>query len=205
MKSRSELRKSSEHLLYEVWMLRLAAREVVDHPSGSINGNPWPDDGSFPKPVAFTSHVEHTYDSGVPYTQPSREEESALFGNALLESFAIHLRALLDFFYPNPNARKKKDDVRAAHFFQKPENWIAVRPELPDDEVKSIKTRVSKEIAHLTYRRNEISQVDSTWPILELKPHILRALKVFLNEVDRSLLSDRWESSPVWRIRDAPD
>jgi hypothetical protein len=40
--------------------------------------------------------------------------------NALIESFAIHLRNLIDFFYP---AQIQADDVFAAEFFDDPHEW----------------------------------------------------------------------------------
>lgn len=53
--------------------------------------------------------------------------------------------------------------------------------------------RLSKEIAHLTYSRNNPTRIKKDWEILEHKNMIFEALKVFLANVDKSLLSDEWK------------
>lgn len=53
-------------------------------------------------------------------------QANAILNNCVVESFALHARNLIDFFYTPP----QKDDVVAAHFFGKPNVWVAVRPEM---------------------------------------------------------------------------
>jgi len=47
--------------------------------------------------------------------------------NALLESFAIHVRTLIHFFFDYGGQR---DDVLAIHFFSTPDEWAKVMPPL---------------------------------------------------------------------------
>ncbi len=74
--------------------------------------------------------------------------------NALLESFVIHFRALLDFFYPPANV--KNDDVLAGDYFDDSEAWEKIRPQL-SEALSRAKTRAHKEIAHLTYARLDVT------------------------------------------------
>jgi len=47
--------------------------------------------------------------------------------NALLESFTVHARVILDFLYASESVRP--DDVIAEDFFDKPSLWHSARPE----------------------------------------------------------------------------
>jgi len=75
--------------------------------------------------------------------------------NALLESFTVYARALLDFLYPPPNARD--DDALATHYV---EDWAPPEFQPPLDLLRG---RVGKEIAHLTYGRLSVSETDKGW------------------------------------------
>jgi len=190
-----QLIKASDHLHYETWMLRLTAFQVTGLPTGPSSPVEDADDElSGLRTHTHTSHVDvSVYSSEAPYTPPSVSEEEAVLGNATLEAFAIHIRSLLDFFYLD-REKAKPDDVLAEHYFSEPGDWIRDRPELSKSKIKEIKTRVAKEVAHLTYERNRIAEIEWDWPILEYKSVILDALEVFLQNVDNANLSDRWKS-----------
>jgi len=77
----------------------------------------------------------------------SRSFTENVVNNALLESFTIHTRILLDFLFA---AKPQLDDVIAEDFFEDPATWHNVRP--PKSEIlETVHKRVGKEIAHLTY------------------------------------------------------
>ena len=78
---------------------------------------------------------------------------NSVINNALLESFGIHVRALIGSFYAeNP----RDDDVIAEDFFSDPEDWQDTRP--PKTEIlEKAKKRADKEFAHLTYARLEVT------------------------------------------------
>ena len=67
------LRKASDHLFYEIWMLQSVIKGIASGIAGE-----------------------------------------SIINNALLESFGIHARAVLDFLYSN---KPKVDDVIAEDFF----------------------------------------------------------------------------------------
>ena len=187
MKSKDLLLEASDHLNYEVWMLRLTSYRLAQVAESSPAEN-----GPFLHTVTHTSHVEVSiYSSNAPITAPSEDEEHVARVNADIESFAIHLRALLDFFYMPPE-KARSDDILAEHFFTDPQLWREARPQLSEQELAAIRERVGKEIAHLTYRRLFLTEPEKLWPFIDLKRTALDALEAFLENVDRSLLSERW-------------
>src|SRR5437868_5537964 len=60
--------------------------------------------------------------------------------SVLIESFVVHLRNLIDFFFTPPN---HEDDVTAIHFCPQ---WAEVIP----DTLRVAKERANKELSHLT-------------------------------------------------------
>jgi hypothetical protein len=83
-----------------------------------------------------------------------RPQETGV-ANALIESFVIHSRALMDFF----GKGETKDDVKATHFtIGNVFSALATSTVSPD-----IRSRMNKQIAHLTYSREgarKISRAD---------------------------------------------
>jgi hypothetical protein len=103
--------------------------------------------------------------------------------NALLESFVIHLRNLLDFFYPPPSS--KSDDVVAYDFFHSPSEWDRIRPGM-SATLSGARTRANKEIAHLTYARLVVSPESKPWAFLDLAQE-LNAVMVACRKGQHSL------------------
>ena len=74
--------------------------------------------------------------------------------NAQAEAFALHLRNLIVFLYPEW-FEPKRDDVCAHHFLDTPapyEDWLKHRPGL-STVLENAKRRADKELAHLTTAR----------------------------------------------------
>ena len=69
--------------------------------------------------------------------------------SAILESFGIHLRNMIDFFYL---PRSPHDDILAQDFFEKPEVWPDIRPTCSAELIRA-KKRADKELSHLTFTR----------------------------------------------------
>ena len=111
--------------------------------------------------------------------------------NAFIESFVIHARVLLDFFYPfNP----RPDDVIATDFFDQAETWERARPE-KTDLLKTIHKSVGKEAAHLSYARQKISEEKKNWDYEGIVRDIRFSVDCFLGIVSNSLLGYRWSRS----------
>lgn len=144
MRSPNELIEASDHLQYEIWMLRIASYELESHAKTIA-------DPKNPEPVSYThtNFSESIYSSSAPFISPSKSEGQTAQINAYVESFSIHLRSLLDFFYAD-SQKAHKEDVLAEHYLRDPSFWINNRPKLSDSNISQIKGRIGTEIAHLS-------------------------------------------------------
>ena len=113
------------------------------------------------------SHLDYEYWMVMALAQAmaSGISEKGWLTNALLESFVIHVRALVDFFYPPANA--KPDDVFAIDFFDDPAEWEGIRPPLSENLQRG-RARAHKEIAHLTYARLDVTPEAKSWPFIDI-------------------------------------
>lgn len=101
--------------------------------------------------------------------------------NALLESFLIHSRSLIDFLYVKG---QYEDDLLAAHFFNNPVEWEKIRPVLPDF-LKQTKERTHKKLAHLTFTRLEDKE---GWEFIRIRKEIYKVFREFFKKVPDDLL-----------------
>jgi len=102
---------------------------------------------------------------------------------ALIESFAIHLRNLIDFFYP---AKVFDTDVLAEDFFVAralPKNFPVLSVSL-----ESARNRASKEVSHLTTERIAGTPPKKSWPVAELSREMRALLVQFVREASPARL-----------------
>lgn len=102
--------------------------------------------------------------------------------NALLESWCIHLRNLLDFFYTS-TANRYRDDVLA-------EDYISDLQQFKQTRAKTrtfahIKKRVAKQIAHLTYHRNVYNRKTKPWPYKQIYGQIYPTVTAFYDSLPK--------------------
>ena len=90
--------------------------------------------------------------------------------NALVESFAIHARNVLHFLDPTG---AKASDVLAEDFLADPRHWKRERGALPQ-QLESVRRRVGKQVAHLTYDRSTTTPDDREWKYLEIGKALAR-------------------------------
>jgi len=121
----------------------------------------------------------------------SQPNNSQFVINALLESFTIHLRALIDFIWEPSNVWK--DDAIACDFFSSTEQWEKVRPDFPA-ALEPARSRTGKEVAHLTYARMEVTPETKGWNIGEMTEAMIRALKVFADNADEKRIGKALEN-----------
>ena len=112
-----------------------------------------------------------------------------VLNNALLESFTIHARILLDFLYAE---KPWEDDVIAEDFFDDPAAWYEARP-AKSEKVEIVHRRVGKEVAHLTYARQEVTPETKPWPFIEIANEVNAGFSKFLSLVSPHLLGPRWD------------
>jgi hypothetical protein len=92
------------------------------------------------------------------------------FMNARLEALLIHTRVLINFFEQSANDRKKDDNISEDYGF----------PGRPVRLSKSDRTRIDKEVAHLTYSRPSFDAPDRGWVLQDLMPPILERCQEFI-------------------------
>jgi len=111
--------------------------------------------------------------------------------NALLESFVIHVRGVMDFLY---NDTPRPDDVAAQDFFSSADVWLNIRPQR-SRLLTTARTRVGKEAAHLTYARLAVTPATKPWPFVEIANEVTSVLGVFLENVLREKLGSKWQKN----------
>jgi hypothetical protein len=92
---------------------------------------------------------------------------------ALLESWCVHLRNLIEFFHPN-----RRDTVSAADFVTDSDAWKRALPALTERERKK-RLALHKMLAHLTYERY---QRHARWAPID-EGIVIRRLALFLRHV----------------------
>ena len=118
---------------------------------------------------------------------------SGVFGqgvlnNAILESFTLHARALLDFLYAE---KPKVDDVIAEDYFDTPADWLTARPN-KTELLGAIHKRVGKEVAHLTYARLAVTAQEKQWQFAQIASEMNAVFDTFLTNVTKKKLGPSW-------------
>ena len=114
---------------------------------------------------------------------------TSVITNALIESCTIHARALLDFLYAEG---PHKDDVIAEDFFEDPAPWYKARPP-KSEKVQCVHGRVGKEIAHLTYTRQQVTPETKPWSLVDIAQEVMEVFAHFRRLVPVELLGSRWD------------
>jgi hypothetical protein len=103
--------------------------------------------------------------------------------HALIESFVVHLRNVIDFFYPNPRTLRSTD-VIAADFCDSGK-WQHKIPEV----LKAARERANKEMAHLTTERIAGAPPGKEWDFIGLQAKLQPVMRCFVKKALRSRLS----------------
>lgn len=109
--------------------------------------------------------------------------------NSLLESFTIHVRALIGFFYSeNP----RNDDIIAEDFFKNENDWHNIRP-IKTEILDKAKRRADKEVAHLIYNRLEVTPEKKHWEFIKIFDDLQALVNIFIENVPIDSLGSNWE------------
>jgi hypothetical protein len=122
--------------------------------------------------------------------------QSAL-NNAILESFTLHARAILDFLYAE---KPKPDDVIAEDYFDTPSDWLTLRPE-KSELLSGVHKRVGKEVAHLTYARLDITADEKQWQFAQISNDVNTVFSIFLTNVGKEKLGTGLEKQKSQFVR----
>jgi hypothetical protein len=111
-------------------------------------------------------------------------EARTILRNALMESWALHVRNLLSFLY---DSRPGAGDAIAPDFIG--EEWKAKRGSKPD-VLRLAHAKASKEIAHLSYLRGELTDDEREWHVEPIIVAISEALHSFVDTVPAAVVTD---------------
>jgi hypothetical protein len=183
--SDKELRRRSSILDYEVVMLR-SIQSLLEN---GIFSPGIPTLETFTSSPITTIHIPT-----IPGTKPLFEKD-VVITNSIIEAFGIHLRALLDFFYL-PHDIRHKEDIRAEDYFTNPDDWRKRRPKINQKQLLSIKNRISKEIAHMTSRRNPMKS-RKKWETSKYMRRIDKLVEIFISSCPNSVLSRKCKNDLI--------
>lgn len=119
-------------------------------------------------------------------TSAEKNPISLTICNALIESFTVHARNLLNFLY---STNPQSDDVIAQDFFDDESIWVKQRP-VKSQLLTTIHKRVAKEVAHLTYSRSDVTPQTKRWQYDNIANEIRAVLNGFIQLVPRRKLSN---------------
>jgi hypothetical protein len=116
---------------------------------------------------------------------------------ALIESFAVHARALHHFLWPT--GKIDDDDVLARDYFGG--TWPSAPILRSSLATADLRRDVAKYIAHVTYSRPDPGG-EKDWDCPAIARELVRCMDSFQHAVAPALLDDRWRDDPLPR---APD
>lgn len=184
--SDEDLRKALRHVYYELWMLFSIGGRIID---AIVAGDEDSEESE------SESQGYHAFTHTSPPPQVSIWEVptpvDVVAKNATVESFAIHTRALLQFFF-SEEFRTLGTDTVADEFFDSSESWRKIRAQDWDDELAELRDRVGREIAHITSFRNVYPIEDKLWSVREILLEIAGLAKRFLDAVPEHFRPDGW-------------
>jgi hypothetical protein len=126
---------------------------------------------------------------GIVVARAGGDESGQVTENALVESFVIHVRALIEFLFTD--RRKRTDDGIAADLVRDPAEWTRTRGDLPP-LLTTVKRRADKEIAHVTFARKSLTEEAREWGVGNVHAAISRVLKEFVPLVPEERVTEDW-------------
>lgn len=116
--------------------------------------------------------------------------DTTRLSNVLIESFAVHLRNIIDFLYLD---RPKPSDVVATDFFE-PGRWQGLRPAI-SGTLETARVRANKEIAHLTTDRITGNPPNKAWDFASLATEIKPLMRLVTKNALATRLSSKVENA----------
>ncbi len=113
-------------------------------------------------------------------------QEASFQRSVFVESFAVHLRNLIDFFYTSPS-KAQGDDIVAGDFFDTPSDW---NPGSISTTLNLARQRANKEVSHITYKRKSDSDATKPWRVSDLFAEINTVSRKFVAEASEKKLHE---------------
>lgn len=116
---------------------------------------------------------------------------SEVVGNALLESYLLHLRNLKDFLWET----RSQDDIIAEDFCT---GWVSWTNSMRTDtlaglDIHTVNRRINKQISHLTAARTRKGEVKTRWNVKKITCDLIVFLRKFLAKVDSTKMIDKYK------------
>ena len=132
--------------------------------------------------ICMFNNLVNRIERGIP-------ENDDVIWYALIESFAIHVRALYHFFY---DKKGQPDDINAYNYFiNDPNCWTNSRPPITE-VLLNVKVKADKEIAHISFCRLDITPEEKRWVIMPIYNDLILVIDKFKEKVPKELLGERW-------------
>ena len=91
--------------------------------------------------------------------------------------------------------RSRQEETESAltllFFFFGGEGWREIRPDLPVI-LRPIASRVGKEVAHLTYARQDVDPEAKGWRVIDMAVCLTSLSELFLEKLPNKMLGLRW-------------
>jgi hypothetical protein len=131
------------------------------------------------------------YEAGMLYEVTGKlmnrhHEHDPVVQNALLESFGVHNRNLIDFLWLDHPM--KHTDAIARDWI---ERW---QPPEMSERLAHVKDRVGKEMVHLSYNRLDVRQEEKGWTVLGIGPEVIAAFGKFATEAPDNRVPEGWRA-----------
>lgn len=118
--------------------------------------------------------------------QSNKSEPQRVCTNAFLESYAIHLRNIMEFLWYSKN---RSDDIRADDFNPTgcAKNSISRKSSIKTDKIagfsfSDLRDKINKQISHLTSQRTEYKDEEKQWDIIKITCCISKYLTDYLDK-----------------------
>lgn len=123
---------------------------------------------------------------------PSNNINGFAIHNAMLESFSIHARNLIDFFYPSQKVIKNDTDVTIRNYVDEEDftKLPTISPILLETRIKA-----NKQVAHLTIDRYYSYQIpeEKGWDFKKISVEIVSLFNTMNPFFDRNKISGEFE------------
>jgi hypothetical protein len=139
-------------------------------------------------------------------SEPGESDAAIRLRNALIESFAVHVRCLGDFLWNDRTGDTRVDDDAFAADFCEPDEWDRKRARLVWARLEKVaqRRRIGREIVHLTYNRISGSPAVKVWEMAEIMGELAAGLAAFAEIADDRLSDEAREACAAFRDR-VPD
>jgi hypothetical protein len=140
-----------------------------------------------PEKLHMFSGVHLSYEIDMLYRTAGylRVGQASAFNNAFVDSYALHLRNLVEFVYWKQP--KDPDGLSAVDFVRARVAWLTARGR-PPAVLTAANERANKQIAHFTKKRFADGAVEKQWrPSVEISA-LLVGLRLFLQHADPARL-----------------